>query len=160
MPQIRVTEDPKYGLTHKTGSITLDYGVRGPELERELRSAQEKFLRAMELRGLILYRHVGLPNPTWVENPDGSEAAFYAIDWEGKRPRIERRIGGDMQVANIRETSLEETQGEVEYRIVGIFWAPKRAVEVLTSIAERKEREAYERHPKSFGPIGTPLPSM
>lgn len=140
--QFRVEEDKRYGITHKTGSIELEFGVRGPELERELREAQEKFIRDMEMRGMILYKAPGLDNPTWIENPDGEKAAFYAIDWEGKK------VKDGMPVK--RETSLEETEGMVEYRCVAIFWAPKTSYEIVTSRAERLERERRERNPVSF----------
>jgi hypothetical protein len=158
--QIRVEEDPDYGLTHKVGSIILDFGVRGPELERELASAQSDFVMHMELRGLILYKHQGMPNPVWIENPDGSVANWYAIDWERKykvSQRTETVVGpdGKEEVIDLpakRAMSLEECEGEVEYRIVGIFWAPKQAVEILTSIADRKEAERLAKNPKVFGP--------
>lgn len=157
MARVRVQEDPKYGLTHKTGSISFDAGVRGRELERELLAAAIKFIRDMELRGLILYKVPGMQNPTWVRNPDGQYAAWYAIDWEGKRPRKHAVTGGgEITLPTTRERSLEDSQGEVEYRIVGIFWAPERAIEILTSVAERKDREQRERHPQSFT-IDTPF---
>lgn len=140
--QFRVEEDEKYGITHKIGSIELEFGVRGPELERELRDAQEKFIRDMELRGLTLYDAPGLANPTWIENPDGEKAAFYAIDWEGKK------VKDGMPVK--RETTLEETGGMVEYRCVGIFWAPETSYEHLTSRADRLAKEKQERHPIHF----------
>ena len=164
MPQVRIQEERKYGLTHKTGSIDLDHGVRGTELERELRQAGDKFVRDMELRGLILYKPPGgyfivpqntggtkvMTNPYWIENPDGEYANWYAIDWLNERPRKEKRTGGDYNIARNRETSLEDSQGLVEYRIIGIFWAPEKAIEMLTSIAERKEREKAEKNPQSF----------
>ena len=86
MPQIRVEENPDYEVTHKVGSITLPYGMRGPELERELMDAGLKFIRDMELRGLELFK--GLPkNPQWVKNPDGEYSSWYAIDWLGEHKR-------------------------------------------------------------------------
>lgn len=171
MPHVaRIEDDPKYDLVHKVGSITLDHGVRGPELDRELRTATEDFMRAMEMRGLILYRPPGgrlitqqgmMTNPAWIENPDGEAAAFYAIDWEGKRPRTEVRADGREHVLPTpRERSLEDSRGEVEYRIVGIFWAPRRAVEMLVSRSERLEQERRARNPKVFGPAGAPLPAL
>ena len=164
MPQVKIQEDVQYGLTHKVGSIELDYGVRGEELKRELSQAGDKFVRDMELRGLTLYRPPGgylavpqtdgstkiMSNPYWIENPDGEYANWYAIDWLNERPRKEQRTGGEYNVARDRETSLEDSQGMLEYRIIGIFWAPERSIEMLTSIAERKEREQAAKNPHSY----------
>ncbi len=139
--QFKVEEDPKYGLTHKTGTIDFDFGVRGRELEKGLLEAQQKFVRDMELRGLTLY---DMPNnPLWIENPDGEKAAFYAIDWEGRRKPKDN-------LPTERERSLEDSEGMVEYRIVGVFWAPETTYEIVTSRADRIEKEKAEKNPESF----------
>lgn len=144
----RVEEDTTYGLTHKTGTISFDHEVRGRTLELELLHAGEKFIRDMELRGLTLYNgplSPGQSNPMWVESPDGEYAAYYAIDWEGKRgPKDKENMPHD------REMSLEDSEGEVEYRIVGIFWAPETSYEMLTSREDRLAKEKQERNPISF----------
>src|SRR3972149_10774875 len=152
--RIRVTEDPQYDLIHKVGSIDLEYGVHGRELELELRKAQEQFVRAMELRGLTLVRHAGLRNPVWVCNEDETPMAVYAIDWEGTRPRKERRAGGEVVLPTTRETSLEESRGRVEYRIVGLFWGPKTTLEVLRDKQLIKDQEKGKRAPIRYGPGG------
>src|SRR3972149_11801866 len=111
--RIRVTEDPQYDLIHKVGSIDLEYGVHGRELELELRKAQEQFIRAMELQGLTLM-HGLQGNPRWVVNEDGSPQATYAIDWFGERPRKMMTVSGEVTLPTKRETSLEESRGRVE----------------------------------------------
>lgn len=171
---IRVQEDASYGLTHKTGTIAFDAGVRGPELERELRLAGEKFVKDMTNRGMALYHPPGgylmgqdgmkMPNPAWVkyEGTKDQPAAFYAIDWEGKRPKEQVRVSGNdpavsgefVDLPTTRESSLEETDGEVEYRIVGIFWGKQTAVPVVTDRQERLATERAARHPVVFGPTG------
>ena len=171
---VRVKEAPEYGLTHKTGTISFDIGVRGPELERELRLAGEKFIKDMENRGLRLYNPPGgylpgqdgskMSNPSWVKYAGGDNhpAAFYAIDWEGKRPKEQVRVTGNdpdvketwIDLPTKRETSLEETDGEVEYRIVGIFWVKASAVPVVTDRQVRLAAERAARNPKVFGPEG------
>ena len=168
--KVRVEEDPKYGLVHKVGTLTLDFGVRGSELERELLTSMEKFIKAMELRGLMLYKPPGgkinLPdhgvvsNPFWVENPDGEKAAFYAIDWEGKHPAKQSRVttGELIDLPREKATTLEASFGEVEYRVIGLFWAPEKTVEILTSVQERKDAEKASRNPVSFD-INTPFNS-
>ncbi len=160
---IRVTESPEFDLIHKTGSLTLEYGVRGGELENELRRNQELFVRSMELQGLTLYRKPGFNNPVWVTNEDGSPLAYYGIDWEGKRRRVERRTfdpitGTDrVELPTRRETSLEDSQGEVEYRIVGIFWGPKTSIEIAKSRDVIIAEEKASKHPIQFGPSGMPI---
>ncbi len=171
---IRVKEDASYGLTHKTGTISFDSGVRGPELERELRLAGEKFVKDMENRGMALYHPPGgylpgqdgrkMTNPSWVQyaEAENQAAAFYAIDWEGKRPKERVRVTGNdpsvketwIDLPTRRETSLEETDGEVEYRIVGIFWVKATAVPVVTDRQTRLATERAARHPVVFGPEG------
>jgi len=150
MTTIRVKENPKYQLIHKVGSITLEYGVKGSELERELRLAQEDFVRAMELRGMILYRRVGFNNPVWVMQ-DGEPLAFYAIDWDGKR-KTGRKLGPDgLPLPKEREYSLEDSEGEVEYRVIGIFYAPERAIEIMVDVQDILDKEKIDRNPIQFG---------
>lgn len=150
MPTVRVQEDPKYGLTHQVGSITLEHGVKGEELERELNSAREEFIRAMAARGMILYDMPG--NPKWIVEPTGEYAAWYAIDWEGKRSRKEVRTGGNVvELPKVREGSLEDSEGEVEYRIVGIFWTPERSIEILVHKQQIKDEERAAKSPMIFG---------
>lgn len=151
--QFKVEEDPKYGLTHKTGTISFEHGVRGRELDIELLKAGEKFIRDMELRGLTLYNGPlgpGQSNPTWVEKPDGEYAAFYAIDWTGERAPKGRPGFSKEGMPHDREMSLEDSEGMVEYRIIGIFWAPSTSYEYLTSRQDRLDKEKQDRNPVSF----------
>lgn len=153
-PLIRVQESPKYDMVHKVGSIDLEYGVKGRELELELRKAQDTFIRAMELHGLTLVRAAGLTNPVWVADEEEKLVATYAIDWEGSRPQKTMTAGGEVELPTTRETSLEESRGMVEYRIIGIFWGPKTTLEVLRDKQLIKDEERAERAPITFGPGG------
>ena len=156
--EFKIAPNKDYGLCHKVGSIDLEYGVKGPELERELRKAQDTFVRSMELQGMVLYKHSGLDNPVWTTNEDGSPLAVYAIDWEGTR---NKRVGADGNpLPALRATSLEETDGMVEYRIVGIFWSPKRSMEILRSRLDILNEERQSRHPTVFGVGGPPAGSQ
>lgn len=151
--QFRVEEDPKYGLTHKTGTISFDHELQGRQLEIELLHAGEKFIRDMELRGLTLYNGPLGPkqsNPMWIEKPDGEYAAYYAIDWTGERQPKGREGFTNEDIPHDREMSLEDSEGMVEYRIVGIFWAPSVSYEYLTSRADIVAKEKQEKHPVSF----------
>ncbi len=153
MPTFKVQEDPTYGIITKVGSIQLEHGVRGEELTRELRNSMGMFIRAMEQQGMILYEDPRLDNPQWATTEEGEMSAVYAIDWLGDRPAV---VGPDGEpLPRSRETSLEETLGMVEYRCVGIFWAPDRMVEALKSKQAIVDEERLERNPLLFGYGGT-----
>ena len=152
MVKIKIEAPPEYDIVSKVGSIDFEYGVRGAELERELRKAQDSFLRAMELQGLTLYRMPGFNNPVWITSEDGEFVSWYAIDWEGKRIKKELKSGGFVEMTHNLETSLEDSAGMVEYRIVGVFWGPMRSIEILKSKDEIKAEEREARHPVIFGP--------
>jgi len=156
MPTIKSKPGLEYALIQKVGSITLEYGMSGSTLEKELKAARASFLHSMELRGMTLYSKPGFRNPAWVTNEDGSPMAIYAIDWEGKR---KPRLGPDgLPLPRVRETSLEESEGEVEYRIVGVFWAPKVPMEVPVARDDIRQAERAARNPMVFGPSRLPLP--
>ena len=153
MPQINVEEDMTYGLAPLVGSIDVEYGVRGAELEKLLRNQQELFVKAMELRGNILYRHPKLPNPKWVTSEvDGEPMAYFDLDWGEERQKVVHDLEGNPLPRN-RAFSLEESKGWVEYRVVGIFWCPKHKVEVLRSKYERYAAEHAAKNPASFTTI-------
>ena len=153
-PSIRVVAEPEYDFVTKVGSIDLEYGVQGRELELELKEAQDTFIRAMELHGLTLVRKPGFDNPVWVTHPEGQMAAFYAIDWEGSRPQKTMTAGGEVVLPTTREMSLEDSRGMVEYRVAGIFWGPKTSLEVLRDKQLIKDEERAKQAPITFGPGG------
>ena len=100
----------------------------------------------MELRGHTLVK--GVPdNPKWISFPDGVPKAYYAIDWEGTR----RAIGPDGGLMpNVREESLEDSQGMVEYRIIGIFWSKERAYDAITTLSKIRADEKAAKNPTRF----------
>ena len=155
--------DIKKGLVTKVASVTLPFEMQGRTLELELQQATSEFVRAMELRGWTLY--TGLPeNPKWVTDGIGRMAPYLAIDWEGtfpstKRaqeaaahhgdPRYPTREAHKGPLPTTRESSLEDTDGMVEYRCVGVFIAPEVMIEAI--MAKKSEEEAA-KHRVSFGP--------
>ena len=103
----------------------------------------------MEFRGCELYKRPDFQNPVWVSSEDGELVAYYAIDWEGKR---KAPMGPDgLPLPRTRETSLEDSEGEVEYRIVGIFWTPQWAVEFIKNKYQIAEEERLARQPIQWG---------
>ena len=164
MVLVKTAPDVKYGLVTKVGSIQLPFDCQGRLLEQEIASATESFVRSMELRGWTLYR--GLKrNPVWATDGD-SKMAFYAIDWFSEytgtkraQKKAEHLSGGNGYqtrdahrgpMPTPRERSLEETDGFVEYRCVGVFIAPETVIEVLGNSYERKQQEKAARNPVSF----------
>ena len=156
--KISVSKDPTYQLIRKTGSISFEYDFQGRELDRELLKAGEQFVRDMALRGLSLYRPPGgsirLNDGTVVTNPFWSEAgglpvATLAVDWTGERPRT---FHDGKPLSNRLEQTLDDSYGMVDYRIVGIFWAPSVTYEKLVARDEIKARERAAKNPIVFGP--------
>lgn len=163
------------GLATKTGSIQLPFDLQGRLLEVELRKALVEFVYWMELKGFTLYRHPGLPkNPVWIGGrKDSPLVAFPAIDWEGSfkatkdaQRKQDQLTGGDRfptrdahrgplpVTVNTETYSLEDTDGLVEYRCVGVFIAPKVMIDILGDKYTRKQEEKAARHPAIFGPTG------
>ncbi len=155
--KFRIPRDPDYKLEAKVGSFHVEYGVRGQELEKEVNDRTEQFVTAMETRGNKLYVYPGLQNPKWVTSEDGELTAYYAIDWEGTR-KPELAPDG-LPLPRTRETSLEETEGEVEYRIIGVFWIPQVEIPILKSIYEIREDEKLAKNPLQSGYGGVVIPS-
>ena len=154
MVKLDFQPEVKYKPISKVGSITLEHDVQGRNLEKELETAQARFIHYIELRGYTLYQAPGFTNPVWITHEKSDELkAYYAIDWEGTR-KTGKRVGPDGKpLPRKRETSLEDSEGLVEYRIVGIFWAPETSVEILTDKEKRMIDEKLGRNPKQFGPM-------
>ena len=169
---VKSASDVKHNLVSKVGSIQLPHDLKGRLLEQELAKATQEFVYWIELRGWTLAHVPGHKNPQWVTDGSGP-MAYYAIDWLGERTGtkrsqtpMEHRGGGDHYptrdehrgtLPTKRETTLDETDGMVEYRCVGVFWAPEVITEMLGSIYERKERERQAKNPVIFGPGGQRL---
>ena len=153
---INVSDGPvsdEYEIVTKVGSISFDHELQGRLLEIELDQAKQDFIHYMELAGFDLWQvDRKIKNPDWVRHPNGEPKAWYAMDWEGNRPRVYEDGDGN-RLPTKRERSLEDSHGEVEYRIVGAFWSPKRVIEVLTNKQDRLDTERALVNPVTFGPI-------
>ena len=162
-----------HGLVTKTGSIQLPFDMQGRFLELELSKALGEFIYWMELKGFTLYRHAGFQNPKWIGGRDSELVAWPAIDWEGKfkvtrdaQAKQDKLTGDDRYpvreahqgplpvTVNTETMSLEDTDGLVEYRCVGVFIAPKVMIDILGDKYVRKQEEKAARNPVIFGPTG------
>lgn len=160
----KVQPDIEKRPVSKVASITLPYDLQGRLLELELKKAAEEFVRAMELRGWTLMRNLPIPNPQWTTDGEGRMAPYLAIDWEGNFPSTKRaqeaaKHYGDPRyptreshqgpLPTTRETSLEDTDGNVEYRCVGVFIAPEVMIEQIMHV---KSQEEAAKNRVTFGP--------
>jgi len=151
MPIIKVQPDTKHKPVSKVGSFQVDWEITKNQalLEKLIKERTAQFIRDMSLRGYELYR--GVPIKV-VSHEDGTPMAFYAIDWTGAPETAPD--GGDMP--KLRATSLEESKGMVEFRMVGMFWAPERMMERLVSRDEILKGERQAKNPIQFGYEGQP----
>ena len=164
MGLVKVAPQLEHKPVAKTGSIQFPHDLQGRLLEIELARWLATFVRDMENRGYKLFNTPN--NPRWAE-ANGKTLAYYAIDWEGtfkstRDAKVRReefandpnaRDAHKGPLPNRRETSLEDSDGMVEYRCVGVFWAPEMQIDVTTDAYLRRQQEAAARNPATFGPI-------
>lgn len=165
--------DLKYNLVTKTGSIQFPHDLTGRLLELEIKKATEDFVYHIELRGWTLFRGIKR-NPVWMHDREGNLKPYHAIDWTGeftstkeyqkeweknKDHRFDDLVRGSQlgPPPKRREMTLEDTDGMVEYRCVGVFWAPEVAIDILGNKYVRKQQEKAARNPTIFGPSGTKI---
>ena len=171
---IKISDGPMEAeIVTKTGSITRSAEMNGRLLEIELDKALESFVYYMELAGLRLWTGdlQGMRNPDWVRwMPQdavpgaiiGDVKAWFAMDWEGKRTPIYMNEDGTphldeegqlIYLPNSRERSLEDSEGMVEYRCVGAFWANPVMTEIVRDRDDILADEKAAKNQVVFGPI-------
>ena len=167
MVLIKTRAELEREVVTKVGSIQLPHDLKGRLLEIEFHKAEEEFVRYMEQRDWKLYSC--LPkNPLWLASSDSTmPMPFYALDWFGERKATkdaqergashqpegyETREAHRGPLPTRREYSLEDSEGMVEYRCVGVFIAPKVATDLVVDSYLRKEQERQALNPTVFGP--------
>ena len=144
---------PKMVVT-KEAAMPVEYGVNGRELMRLLRRGVEKFIKAMELQGLTL---IPLPegNPLCVTNEDDTPHATFSMtkDLEKNAPDeyTDVKTGGQGPETLKVPSSLEMSDGMVDYRFIGVFWAPQVSMEIAKSIDLIHAEEKMANHPNVWG---------
>ncbi len=153
-PLIATQQDLPNMIVTKKASMPLEYGVKGDELKRMLRAGMERFIRAMELQGLTL---IPLPqgNPMCVVHEDGTPVASFSVsksleqalpdqlvdyETEGKGPATQRSPG-----------SLSDSYGLVDYKFVGVFWAPQVSIEIAVERDKLLANERAAKNPTKWG---------
>jgi|FLYL01.1.fsa_nt_gi hypothetical protein len=151
-PLIAVQQDLPKMIVAREAAFPVEYGVRGSELRKKLIEATEKFIHAMELQGLTL---IPLPdgNPKVVTYEDGRPYATYSITHDLTKQQPDELL--DLQGKGVptlkQPMSLEDSRGYVDYRIVGVFWAPQVTIEILKKREQIIEEERAARHPRTWG---------
>jgi hypothetical protein len=158
-PLIAVQQDLPKMIVAREAALPLEYGVTGSELRRRLREGIEEFIKAMEAQGLTL---IPLPsgNPLVVTLEDGTPLRTYSFTKDLEKSAVvsdPSKTPEDTPTLKV-PSSLEESGGYVDYRIVGVFWAPQVTLEILKSREQIKEEERQARNPRSWG-YGSTLPN-
>ncbi len=153
-PLIAMQADlPKMIVERKAG-MPVEYGVKGAELMRVLRNGCTRFVHAMEMQGLTL---IPLPggNPLCVTHEDGTPYGTFSVtksllqrmpdeleDYatEGKGPTTQKE-----------PRSLEDSEGWVDYRFVGVFWAPRVSLEIAVARDKLLAKESAAKNPTVWG---------
>ncbi len=141
-------------VVSREAALPVEFGVTGSELMRKLRQGAEKFIRAMELQGLTL---IPLPhgNPLCVTNEDGTPRATFSMthDLEKTAPDqlLDAESGGKGPDTLKVPSSLEDSKGMVDYRMVGVFWAPQVSIEIAKTREQIRAEEKASRNPSTWG---------
>lgn len=153
-PLIAMQQDLPNMIVERKASMPLEYGVKGAELMAKLREGCAKFIRAMELQGLTL---IPLPqgNPLCVTHKDGTPYATYSVS----RSLLERmpdeledyQTQGQGPKTQKEPRSLEDSYGLVDYRFVGVFWAPQVSMEIAIERDKLLAKERAAKNPTVWG---------
>ena len=153
-PLIAVQADlPKMVVTREA-AMPVEYGVKGSELLRELRNGIVKFINAMELQGLTL---IPLPegNPLCVTNLDDTPHPTFSMtkDLDRTPPDeyVDAKTGGKGPDTLKVPTNLDMSEGMVDYRFIGVFWAPQVSMEIATTREEIHAKEKANKNPQTWG---------
>ena len=147
-PLVAIQQDLPKMIVTREAAFPVEYGVKGRELQDKIAAGARSFIRAMELQGLEL---IPLPtgNPQVVtdkyDNPYGTYSITHDLDKPIPDELADARDGGGPPTFQ-QPQSLEDSKGMVDYRIVGVFWAPQVAVEIAK---ERSQLLAEERAAKN-----------
>lgn len=153
-PLVAVQQDLPNMVVTREAAFPVEYGVKGQELRRALLKAIDSFIKAMSLQGLTL---IDLPqgNPLVVTNDDGTPMGTYSItrDLTKAQPDeiIDRETFGQGPKTLKQPRSLDDSYGMVDYRIVGVFWAPQVSMEIAVERARILQAEKDSRNPTTWG---------
>lgn len=153
-PLIAMQRDIEQMIVSREAAFPVEYGVTGNELRAKLKWAIEQFVRAMELQGLTL---ISLPggNPLVVTNEDGTPHGTYSITRDLEKPAPDELVDhvteGRGPDTLKQPTNLDMSYGLVDYRIIGVFWAPQVSVEIAVDRQRILKGEKDSRNPTTWG---------
>jgi len=152
-PLIATQQDVEKMVVSREAAFPVEYGVKGKELRDLLAANARKFIHAMELQGLEL---IPLPdgNPLIVTDEQDRAIPTYSMtrDLMKSAPDEASDIASDGQGAPTlnQPMSLDDSYGLVDYRLVGVFWAPKVAIEIAKSRDRILAEEKAARNPTTW----------
>lgn len=161
-PLVAVQQDLPKMLVDRVGAFSVEYGVKGRELALLLRQNAEKFIRDMELQGLTLVTGLRDPvtgkpmgNPQVVTDEQGVPYGTYSVhnDLDTSLPDelVDDQTRGGGRPTQREPRSLEDSGGLVDYRIVGVFWAPQVSIEIAKTREQIHAEEQAAKNPTRWG---------
>lgn len=151
-PLIAVQQDLPKMIVTREAALPVEYGVKGRELMDKLRKGAEAFIHAMELQGLEL---IPLPdgNPQVVTNSEGVPYGTYSVSRDLMRAAPDELLDSNGVGAETwkQPMSLDDSYGLVDYRIVGVFWAPQVTVEIAKTRDKLLAEERAAKNPRTWG---------
>lgn len=158
-PLMAIQRDLPKMIVERQAAMPVEYGVKGAELMTVLREGCRKFIRAMELQGLTLLPLPG-GNPLCVTHKDGRPYATYSISHSLMQAMPDELLDNTPDSAGetgkgpstqLEPRSLEASKGFVDYRFVGVFWAPQVSVEIAVERDKLLAREKAAKNPRTWG---------
>lgn len=158
-PLIAMQSDLPKMIVTRTGGMPLEYGVKGQELMRRLKEGMRLFIRAMELQGLTL---MPLPqgNPLCLTHENGVPYASYSVSKSlmealpdellDNTPNSKGEVGRG-PATQLQPKNLDDSGGLVDYRFVGVFWAPQVSMEIAVERDKLLAKEKSARNPRTWG---------
>lgn len=158
-PLIAKAEDLPKMIVAREAAFSVEYGVQGKELLVKMFQAADQFIRAMELQGLTLVNFPPgsqyPPNPSIVTDEGGVPIATYSMvhDFEKAQPdeRLDIQTSGAGPATFNQPRTLEDSKGFVDYRIIGVFWAPQVSIEIAKERRQIIDDEKQSRNPTTWG---------
>lgn len=153
-PLIATQQDVEKMIVKREAAFPVEYGIKGKELRELLAKNARLFIRAMELQGLEL---IPLPggNPLIVTDEEDRALPTYSVTRDLMRSApdeaTDARTGGQGPTTMNQPMSLDDSYGLVDYRLVGVFWAPKVAIEIAKTRNKLLAEERAAKNPRTWG---------
>lgn len=155
-PLISVQQDLEHKLVTREAALPVEYGVKGRELMDILKKGAQDFIRAMEMQGLTLLPLPG-GNPQVVTYGQGAKMGqpfgTYSISRDLNKAAPDELLDAAGKGVETwkQPMSLDDSYGLVDYRIVGVFWAPEVTIEIARERDKLLAEERAAKNPRTWG---------